>query len=38
MVYKRDNYRVHVRECTFEDITEIDTFNELKKIDKLYAI
>ena len=38
MVYKKDNYRVHVRECTFEDITEIDTFNELKKIDKLYAI
>ena len=38
MVYKKDNYRVHVRECAFEDITEIDTFNELKKIDKLYAI
>ena len=38
MGYKKDNYRVHVREGHFEDITEIDTFNELKKIDKLYAI
>lgn len=37
LVYKKGNYSVHVRECSFEDITEIDTFNELKQIDKLYA-
>ena len=36
MVYKKDKYEVHIRECKFEDITEIDTFNELKAIDKLY--
>ncbi len=34
LVYKKENYSVHVRECSFEDITEIDTFNELKQIDK----
>ena len=37
LVYKKSNYEVHVRECSFEDITEIDTFNELKAIDPLYA-
>lgn len=37
MVYKKENYRVHIRECSFEDITEIDTFSELKAIDQLYA-
>lgn len=37
MVYKKENYRVHIRECSLEDITEIDTFNELKAIDQLYA-
>ena len=37
MVYKKENYKVHIRECQFEDITEIDTFNELKQIDNLYA-
>ena len=37
MVYKRENYTVHRRECSFEDIKEIDTFNELKAIDHLYA-
>ncbi len=31
-------YRIHVRECTFDDIVEIDTFNELKKIDSNYAM
>ena len=36
LVYKKENYQVHIRECNFEDITEIDTFNELKAIDKLY--
>jgi hypothetical protein len=27
-----------VRECSFSDIVEIDTFNELKQIDKSYAM
>ena len=37
LVYKKNNYQVHVRECQMDDITEIDTFNELKAIDKLYV-
>ena len=37
MVYKKENYKVHIRACQFEDIIEIDTFNELKQIDNLYA-
>lgn len=36
--YFKDDYTVHIRECTFEDITEIDTFNELKKIDPIYDL
>ncbi len=31
-------YKIHVRECKFSDIVEIDTFNELKKIDANYAM
>ena len=38
LVYKKENYSVHVRECSFEDITEIDTFRELKAIDKTYDV
>lgn len=38
LVYKKDNYAVHVRDCEFGDITEIDTFNELKQIDPTYNI
>lgn len=30
------DYNVEVRECTFDDIIEIDTFNELKKLDETY--
>lgn len=37
LVYKKENYTVSVRECAFQDIVEIDSFNELKKIDSLYA-
>lgn len=37
LVYKKENYKVSIRDCSFEDIVEIDTFNELKQIDKLYA-
>ena len=31
-------YSVEVRECSFDDIVEIDTFNELKKYDETYRI
>ena len=30
------NYKVSIRECSFEDIIEIDTFNELKQLDETY--
>jgi CTP:phosphocholine cytidylyltransferase-like protein len=32
------DYVVEVRECSFKDIIEIDTFNELKKLDETYRI
>ena len=38
LVYCKENYAVEVRECKEEDIVEIDTFNELKQIDKTYAV
>ena len=38
LVYKKDYYAVEVRECRDEDIVEIDTFNELKAIDKTYDV
>jgi CTP:phosphocholine cytidylyltransferase-like protein len=31
-------YDVEVRECTFDDIIEIDTFSELKKLDETYHV
>lgn len=34
--YYIDNYQVEVRPCTFDDIIEIDTYNDLKKIDNSY--
>ncbi|MDR1249345.1 MAG: NTP transferase domain-containing protein [Treponema sp.] len=34
--YFSKEYEIEIRECTFDDITEIDTFSELKKIDKNY--
>lgn len=30
------NYQVEVRPCTFDDIIEIDTYNDLKSIDHTY--
>lgn len=36
--YYLKEYSVGVRECTFDDIIEIDTFNELKKLDKTYDV
>ena len=38
LVYKKEHYSVEVRECFDEDIVEIDTFRELKAIDKTYDI
>ncbi len=34
--YYRAHYEISVRECTFQDIIEIDTFNELKQLDPTY--
>lgn len=38
LVYKKEHYTVEVRECRDEDIVEIDTFNELKALDKTYDV
>ena len=35
--YKKD-YKIHIRECMKNDIIEIDTFDDLKKIDKTYDV
>lgn len=34
----RDNYRIKISECTFDDIDEIDSFAELQEIDPAYCI
>lgn len=34
----KTHYKIYIRECQKEDIVEIDTFNELKKIDKTYDV
>ena len=36
--YRKDHYKVEIRECVEEDIVEIDTFKELKAIDKTYDV
>lgn len=36
LVYCKEHYTVEVRECHDKDIVEIDTFKELKAIDKTY--
>lgn len=38
LVYRKANYSVAVMECFDEDIVEIDTFRELKAIDKTYDV
>lgn len=38
LVYRKENYKVEIRECFDEDIVEIDTFKELKAIDKTYDV
>ena len=34
----KKHYNIYIRECHKEDIIEIDTFNELKAIDKTYDV
>ena len=34
--YCQSNYQVEVRDCTFEDVVEIDTLSDLKKLDSSY--
>lgn len=34
----KGEYKVEVRECSEDDVIEIDTFNELKAIDKTYNV
>lgn len=36
LLYCKNRYRIEIRECFEDDITEIDTFNELKNIDSTY--
>lgn len=38
LVYKKDGYRVELCECEREDVTEIDTFRELKTYDRTYDV
>ncbi len=38
LLYCKDKYLVEIRECSEGDITEIDTFRELKEIDKTYNV
>lgn len=38
LVYKKDRYSVEIRECHDEDIVEIDTYKELRAIDKSYDV
>lgn len=38
LVVKNDKYHVEIRECFSDDIIEIDTFRELKQIDKTYDV
>lgn len=38
LVFCHKHYKVEVRECQEEDIIEIDTFRELKAIDKTYDV
>ena len=34
--YAKENYEIEVRPCTFDDIVEIDSYQDLKKIDETY--
>ena len=36
--YYKNDFKIAVRECEETDVVEIDTFNELKAIDKSYDV
>jgi CTP:phosphocholine cytidylyltransferase-like protein len=36
--FYHEHYHVEVRECTFDDITEIDSFAELQALDETYRV
>ncbi len=36
--YYKNEYRIEIRECEEGSVVEIDTFNELKRIDKSYDV
>ena len=38
LIYRKQHYAVEILECSEDDIVEIDTFNELKEIDKIYDV
>ena len=38
LVYRKEHYAVEIRPCHEEDIVEIDTFRELKAIDRTYDV
>ncbi len=38
LIYRKENYAVEICACRDEDIVEIDTFRELKAIDKTYDV
>ena len=38
LVYCKEHYAVEIKDCKDEDIVEIDTFKELKTIDKTYDV
>ena len=35
--YFAKDYKLEVRECTFDDIVEVDNYSELKKLDNVYC-
>ena len=38
LVYRKEHYAVQIRDCYDSDIVEIDTFKELKAIDRTYDV
>ena len=37
-VLSRDNYRILIEPCAFDDVVEIDSFAELQEIDPRYKV
>lgn len=38
LVYKKENYKVEIRECLEQDVTEIDSYKDLKAIDPTHSV